>query len=381
TPSLQRMLFATFAVVIALVIEGALTGGGVLTGTSPGTPAPPAAIAIWALLFAATAAVVNDARQRFRVLIFVSVIGLVISLAFVTFSAPDLALTQISVEVVTVLLLLLALNLLPKSPPLLSSPARKWRDAALAVLGGGLFGALAWAMLTREAGASISAFHLANAKPGGGGTNVVNVILVDFRAFDTLGEIIVLGIAGLGIFALLDSAARGAAGARLARWQEDMPHSPERHPMMLVMASRIALPLTLTVGLYLFLRGHNQPGGGFIAALVVGIAFLVQYLAAGFDWSDRRRRFGEHQMIALGVLVAMATGLGAMVFSAPFLTSWFDYFSLPLIGKFELASAMLFDTGVFLTVLGAVMLALAQLSHIAQRAARAHARGHEEGGA
>ena len=379
TPSLQRMLLATFAVVIALVIEGALTGGGVLTGTRPGTPAPPAAIAIWALLIAATAAVVNDARQRFRVLIFVSVIGLVISLAFVRFSAPDLALTQISVEVVTVLLLLLALNLLPKSPPLLSSPARKWRDAALAVLGGGLFGALAWAMLTREAGASISAFHLANAKPGGGGTNVVNVILVDFRAFDTLGEIIVLGIAGLGIFALLDSAARGAAGARLARWQEDMPHSPERHPMMLVMASRIALPLTLTVGLYLFLRGHNQPGGGFIAALVVGIAFLLQYLAAGFDWSDRRRRFGEHQMIAWGVLVAMATGLGAMVFGAPFLTSTFGYFSLPLIGKFELASAMLFDTGVFLTVLGAVMLALAQLSHVAQSAARAHARGHEEG--
>jgi multicomponent K+:H+ antiporter subunit A len=379
TPSLQRMLFATFAVIIALVIEGALTGGGVLTGTRPGLPAPPAAIAIWALLIAATAAVVNDARQRFRVLIFVSVIGLVISLAFVRFSAPDLALTQISVEVVTVLLLLLALNLLPKSPPLLSSDLRKWRDAALAITGGGLVGGLAWAMLTRDPGASISAFHLANAKPGGGGTNVVNVILVDFRAFDTLGEIIVLGIAGLGIFALLDSAARGAAGARLARWQEDMPHSPERHPMMLVVASRIALPLTLTVGIYLFLRGHNQPGGGFIAALVVAIAFLLQYLAAGFDWSDRRRRFGEHQMIAWGVLVAMATGLGALAFGAPFLTSWFDYFSLPLIGKFELASAMLFDTGVFLTVLGAVMLALAQLSHIAQRAARAHARAQEEG--
>ena len=75
----------------------------------------------------------------------------------------------------------------------------------------------------------------------------------------------------------------------------------------------------------------------------------------------------------------MATGLGAVAFGTPFLTSWFDYFSLPLIGKFELASAMLFDTGVFLTVLGAVMLALAQLSHIAQRAARAHARSHERG--
>ena len=379
TPSLQRMLLASFAVVVLLVIEGALTGGGVLTGTRPGIPASPAGIIAWALLIAATIAVVLDARQRLRVLIYLSVIGLMVSLAFVRFSAPDLALTQIAVEVVTVLLLLLALNLLPKRPPPLSSAPRRWRDGALAVTGGALVGGLAWAMLTRDPGASISAFHLANAKPGGGGTNVVNVILVDFRAFDTLGEIIVLGIAGLGIFALLDSAARGSAGARLARWQEDMPHSPERHPMMLVVASRIALPLTLTMGIHLFLRGHNQPGGGFIAALVVAIAFLLQYLAAGFDWSDRRRRFGEHQMIGWGVLLAMATGLGAVAFGTPFLTSWFDYFSLPLIGKFELTSAMLFDTGVFLTVLGAVMLALAQLSHIAQRAARAHARSHERG--
>jgi multicomponent K+:H+ antiporter subunit A len=225
-------------------------------------------------------------------------------------------------------------------------------------------------MLTRDPGPSIAAYHIANAKSGGGGTNIVNVILVDFRAYDTLGEIIVLGIAGLGIFALLDTAATGAAGARLRAWRETMPLSPERHPMMLVAASRIILPLTLTVGIFLFLRGHNQPGGGFIAALVVGIAFLVQYLAAGFDWSDARKRIGEHRMIAWGVLLAMATGLGAMVLGANFLTSWFDYFALPLIGKFELASAMLFDGGVFLTVLGAVMLALAQLSHIAQRAAR-----------
>ena len=370
-PSLQRMLLASVAVTMALVIDGAMAGGGTLTGTRALLPAPPPAIIAWVLLIAATAAVVNDARNRLRVLIYISVIGLIISLAFVVFSAPDLALTQISVEVVTILLLLLALNLLPKAPPLLSSASRKWRDGMLALTGGVLIGGIAWALLTRDPGATISAFHLANSKPGGGGTNVVNVILVDFRAFDTLGEIIVLGIAGLGIFALLDTTARGAAGARLRAWRDDMPLSPERHPMMLVAASRIILPLTLTVGIYLFLRGHNQPGGGFIAALVVAIAFLVQYLAAGFDWSDKRLPFGEHQLIAWGVLAAMATGLGAMMLGAPFLTSWFDYFSLPLIGAFELASAMLFDAGVFLTVLGAVMLALAQLSHIAQRAARA----------
>lgn len=371
TPSLQTMLLASFSVIVLLILEGAMAGGGALTGTRPGLPANAPAIIAWALLIAATAAVVVDSRNRLRVLISISVIGLVVSLAFAVLSAPDLALTQIAVEVVTILLLLLALNLLPKAPPLLSSAARRWRDGALAVTGGAAVGGLAWAMLTREPGPSIAAFHLANAKPGGGGTNVVNVILVDFRAFDTLGEIIVLGIAGLGIFALLDTAAVGAAGARLRAWRADMALSPERHPMMLVAASRIVLPLTLAVGIYLFLRGHNQPGGGFIAALVVAVAFLVQYLAAGFDWSDARKPFAEHSLIGWGVLVAMATGLGAMAFGLPFLTSWFDYFSLPLIGTFELASAMAFDAGVFLTVVGAVMLALEQLSHVSQRAARA----------
>lgn len=382
TPSLQTMLLASFTVIVLLILDGAAAGGGAFTGTRPGLPANAPAVIAWALLIAATAAVVNDSRNRLRVLIYISVIGLVVSLAFAVLSAPDLALTQISVEVVTILLLLLALNLLPKAPPLLSSAPRKWRDGALAVTGGALIGGLSWAMLTREPGPSIAAYHLANSKPGGGGTNVVNVILVDFRAFDTFGEIIVLGIAGLGIFALLDTAAVGAAGARLRAWREDMVHSPERHPMMLVAASRIVLPLTLAVGIYLFLRGHNQPGGGFIAALVVAIAFLVQYLAAGYDWSDARKRFGEHSLIAWGVLVALATGLGAVALGAPFLTSWFDYFSLPLIGKFELASAMIFDTGVFLTVVGAVMLALAQLSHVSQRAARAHAEAEvrEEAG-
>jgi multicomponent K+:H+ antiporter subunit A len=379
-PSLQRMLLASVLVILAAVIEGALTGGGTLTGARSGLPAPPAAIIAWALLIAACAAVVVAAHNRLRALIHVGVIGLVICLAFVQLSAPDLALTQIAVEVVTILLLLLALNLLPKAPPRLSSPLRKWRDGALAITGGVLMGGLAWAMLTRDAVQSIAAYHIANAKPGGGGTNVVNVVLVDFRAFDTLGEIIVLGVAGLVIFALLDTAALGKAGERIRAWREDTAHSPERHPMMLVMASRIILPLALTVGIYLFLRGHNQPGGGFIAALVVAIALLVQYLAAGFDWTDARRRFDEHQMIAGGVLLAMATGLGSFMFGASFLTSTFGYFHLPLIGTFELASAMLFDAGVFLTVFGAVMLALEQLSHIAQRAARAHA-GHVTGGA
>lgn len=139
---------------------------------------------------------------------------------------------------------------------------------------------------------------------------------------------------------------------------------------MFVMATRLLLPLALLVGLYIFLRGHNQPGGGFIAALVLSIAILLQYLASGFDWTDARRRIGEHQLIGLGVLIAVATGLGSLLFGAPFLTSSFGHFHLPLIGELELATATLFDLGVVCVVVGAVTMALAQLAHVAQRAAK-----------
>ena len=114
---------------------------------------------------------------------------------------------------------------------------------------------------------------------------MVNVILVDFRGYDTFGEIIVLGIAALAIFALLDSALGGASGQRLSR----LPHRREagdRHPLMLVVVTRALLPLALTVGVFILLRGHNLPGGGFIAGLVIGVALIMQYMASGYAWAE-----------------------------------------------------------------------------------------------
>ena len=132
----------------------------------------------------------------------------------------------------------------------------------------------------------------------------------------------------------------------------------------MVVATRVMLPLAMLVGAYIFLRGHNQPGGGFIAALVVSIALIMQYMASGFGWAAHRVSVNYHAMIGAGVLIAAATGVAAMVLDQPFLTSTFGHFHLPLVGEFELASAMAFDTGVFLTVVGAVMLALANLSRM-----------------
>ncbi|WP_315760699.1 monovalent cation/H+ antiporter subunit A [Sphingomonas sp. Y38-1Y] len=373
--SLQRYLAVLFVVAVALGLDAALRFG-VTAGARATAPASPVAIVAWAALIVATVAVLAADRRRYLALIFISVIGLVIALAFIHLSAPDLALTQIAVEVVTILLMLLALHLLPGHPPRLSTATRRVRDGVIAAVGGLGTGWLAWAVMTRPERAGVSRFHWDHSYSGGGGTNVVNVTLVDFRAFDTLGEIIVLGIAGLAIYALLEPAARGVAGRRLRAWRSQDRHSPELHPMMFVMATRLLLPLALLVGSYIFLRGHNQPGGGFIAALVFSIAILLQYLASGFDWTDERRKFGEHNLIGIGVLIAIATGLGSLVFGAPFLSSSFDYFHLPLIGEFELATALLFDLGVASVVVGAVMMALAQLAHVSQRAAK-----HDDGDA
>lgn len=366
TGTLHRTLAVLFVVALLLGASAGWTPAA-LTGPRQTMPASLPALIGWAALVASTIAVVRARRQRYQALIFIGINGLIIALGFVYLSAPDLALTQIAVETVTILLMLLALNLMPKRSPCLTSPLMRARDALIAGASGLAVGLGAWAVMTRPA-ASISDFYWENAYAGGGGTNVVNVILVDFRGFDTFGEIIVLGIAALIIFALLETTVRGAAGQRLRAWIPDRGQSPERHPLMLVVATRVLLPLALVAAVYLFLRGHNQPGGGFVAGLVISIALLIQYMASGWEWAQARRRLDEQALIAWGVLAAALTGLGAFAAGLPFLTSGFDYFHLPLIGEFELATAMLFDMGVTLAVVGAVMLALEQLSHAAQRA-------------
>ncbi|WP_412555415.1 monovalent cation/H+ antiporter subunit A [Shimia sp. MIT1388] len=339
--------------------------GGISAPTREILPVPPLVWVGWLSLIAATWLVVSQHRNRFRSLVFISIIGLVISGGFVYLSAPDLALTQISVETVTIMLLLLALYFLPKDTPAESSNGKRLRDAVVAIAGGGAVAALAMAFLTRDVD-SISAYHLANSYKGGGGTNVVNVILVDFRGYDTYGEIIVLGIAGLTIFALMDALLRGPAAKRLRDRAFSPDRSRDRHPLMMVVATRAMLPMAVMVGLYIFLRGHNQPGGGFVAGLVISIALLMQYMASGFAWAQLRQRIEYHSMIGWGVIIAGLTGVGAWLAGKPFLTSAYGYLHFPPIEEFEWATAMAFDLGVFLAVLGAVMLMLYSLSRIAR---------------
>ncbi|NHN78370.1 monovalent cation/H+ antiporter subunit A [Azotobacter chroococcum] len=347
----SALLLAVFALAPLADVDGPVA----LTPMDGITVLGLAALALTALL----SAVFH--RNHLVALMILSGSGLMVALAFARYSAPDLALTQLSVEVVTIILLLLTLFFLPDRSPAESSSLRVVRDLLLAAGSGILVALLAYAVLTRPY-ESIAAFFLENSLTGGGGRNVVNVILVDFRGFDTLGEISVLAIAAVGVFALLH-------GLRLPHPPRDLqgrPWSADPHPLILDQLARALLPLALLISVFIFLRGHNLPGGGFIAGLITAVALILQYIALGVSRSQARLRFSYHTMAGAGVLVAALTGLGSWAFGRPFLTSAFGHFSLPLVGEFELATAMLFDLGVYLVVVGATLLILSNIGHVGQ---------------
>ncbi len=294
---------------------------------------------------------------------------LMVSVGFNYFSAPDLALTQISVEVVTIMLLLLALNFIPNRTPRESArragPATRCCRSRAGVAAAGLI----YAMLMSDFPiTSISDYHLANSYKGGGGDNVVNVILVDFRGFDTFGEIIVLGIAALVIYALTESLLYGPVRSRLLNRGYEEARAGDAHPLMMVVLTRVMMPVILMAGVYIFLRGHNAPGGGFVAGLIVAIAVVMQYMASGFTWADKRQRYPYHGIIGAGVLVRRSDGIGAWFAGDPFLTSTFGYFRIPPLRNSNWRRRWAFDLGVFLAVVGAVMLSLESFSSLGRRA-------------
>jgi len=245
---------------------------------------------------------------------------------------------------------LMALARLPRSGPEHSSLLHHGRDAALAGLIGVGTGGLALAVMTRPA-TTISWYFLENSLPRGGGANVVNVLLTDFRGYDTFGEITVLVITALGIVALLD-------GVRPPRPDPDRP----RPPLLFAVAARWLLPLAIVVSVYVFLRGHHEPGGGFVAGLVTAVALLLRHIAHPVNEGAAQRRVGYTRTAAAGLMIAGGTGIAAWGFGKPFLTSAHAEPVLPLIGALPLTSATLFDLGIYLAVLGTTMLALVSLA-------------------
>ena len=389
----QMLLMVLAAIVFASV---ALWAGGISWGDRPRVPGNLEFALLWVLGCVAALAAANQAKfHRLAALILLGAVGLAVSLTFLWFSAPDLALTQLTVEVVTTVLFLLGLRWLPKRRPeeaehlSLRVRARRARDLVVSLVAGGGMAVLAYAMMTRPAPQSISPFFIDRSLPEGGGTNVVNVMLVDFRAFDTMGEITVLGIVGLTVYALLRRFRPPREMAALPPQQRAVPPdlvsdliNPRTaqdtalgYMMVPAVLVRLLLPIAVVIALYFFMRGHNLPGGGFVAGLCVAIAFLTQYIVAGTHWVEAHLQLKVIRWIALGMLAAVATGLGSLWFGYPFLTSHTAHVTLPGLGEVHFASAMLFDVGVFAVVVGATLLILTALAH---QSVRGHRRAPEK---
>lgn len=351
--SLQRSLAFVIVTFLGLgawpFVKHGLGAGNVTTAA----PAPPA-IVVWCVAMAGALGAVWFHHKRVVAIVLAGVVGLSASIAFAYFSAPDLSLTQLAIEVVTTLLMLMALALLPHSTPQESTGRRKVRDGVLAVAAGAGVALLSWAVLTRDQ-ESIAWFFLENSLPRGGGHNVVNVLLVDFRGFDTFGEIIVLGIAAVCTWMLLE-------GLRGERPSFTPVLSANR--IIFAAAARVLLSFALLVALHMFLRGHDLPGGGFVAGLIAALALTMQYMGGDLRHLLALIRIDFRIWIGGGVVIAGVTGLASMVAGLPFLTSETRHPVLPLLGEIPLVSAMGFDLGVFLAVFGTALLILTSLGQV-----------------
>jgi multicomponent K+:H+ antiporter subunit A len=358
--SLQRYLAWMVGAAVVVGAAPLIAGGGIGAGSRELLPANALAVAIWLLLGATCLAIVFTHHRRFQSVVLLGVVGLAVSLSFVSLSAPDLALTQLSVELVSTVLLLMGLALLPVQSPRESSGLRRGRDALLALAGGAGIAWLAWVLLTRGH-ESIAWYFLDKSMPVGGGSNVVNVILVDFRGYDTYGEITVLGIAAIGVLALMEgmTARRPLADGAGRRW------TFVDRPVLLRVAASVVLPVALVFSVYIFMRGHNMPGGGFIAGLITSVALVLQLMSLGQARAEALlhaqggRRFVR--WIGAGLGIAGLTGAGAFLFGKPFLTSAHGHPQVGWLGELPLASAALFDLGVYFTVVGATLLTISVL--------------------
>ncbi|MDD2610448.1 MAG: monovalent cation/H+ antiporter subunit A [Giesbergeria sp.] len=400
THRLQWQMFWLCCVTL-LVATVPLWSRGLHIGNRSAMPVSPAFVALWiGGMVCALGAAWQAKYHRMAALTLMGGAGLCTSMTFLWFSAPDLALTQLMVEIVTTVLILLGLRWLPRReqdiPPRTSqrvrTKVRRLRDLWIALAAGGGMATLVLAMLSRPFPDSTSTFFLENALIGGGGTNVVNVMLVDFRGFDTFGEIVVLCIVALTVYALLRRFRPAPETMDLPVQQRSLPadlHTDLINPrqaadtalgylMVPAVLVRLLLPFTVLVALHFFMRGHNEPGGGFVAGLIFSVGLLLQYIVSGTQWVEAHMPLTPRRWMATGLLFALATGLGALYWGYPFLTTHTAHVHWPVVGDLHIASALFFDLGVFTLVVGTTLVILTSIAHQSVRGHRFHARMAEE---
>lgn len=336
----QHLLLLAMTALGTLLAFGLPSVGGVLA-EADFSPVSPLGLAgcLLALVGAAATALLPG---RLTLVATLATCGLGLVLFFAAVNAPDVAMTQLMVEALGVIFLALVFRKMPSMPPSgAHSPWKRRLHAAVAILFGlGVTTALLLVTSLPLPG-DVAAWYLAKSQPYGHGNNVVNVILVDFRAYDTLGEILVVALAALAAAPLL-AGGPGTAGGRRGE--------PEFASVLLRQGLPPLALLLMGIALLLLWRGHNLPGGGFIAALVAASSLILLSLTFGSRGVRHLLPVSPARLIGYGLACATGAGLLGLLAGEAFLDGlWMFPGGLPL------GSPLLFDLGVFLTVLGSAM--------------------------
>jgi multicomponent Na+:H+ antiporter subunit A len=340
---------------VILATAAALPAGALLAdwdwgGWPPLGPLRELPVAIILLVAALGAAIV---RRRFGAAVFLGVAGYAMAAIFVLSGAPDLALTQAAVETLSTVVFVLVLRRLPERFERQSTSRRRAVRFLIATAVAVTVFVLALVAAGVRLSPTVSEEIIARSVPDGHGSNVVNVILVDFRGFDTLAEITVLATASVGAVAL------ARAGRRATGRQRDEPRrsADVRRLAFVDVSGQLAFHAVLLMSLWLLFAGHNQPGGGFVGGLLAGSAIALRYIAGGISEVRSLSRFRPWTVLGSGLLVATVAAVIPLLAGTAVLDAGFTTLDLPLIGTVNVGSALAFDVGVYLTVVGMVLMA------------------------
>ena len=381
-PFYLGVIFLAFVTVVVWALAG---HSGGIEARAWDAPAQVVAGALSAL----AAVLAARSRRRLKAVILAGVSGYGVALLFMLHGAPDLAVTQVLVETVTLVVLVLVLRRLPSYFSVRPLTASRWVRLSVAVGVGLSVGALALVIPGTRVHEPVSVNFAEEGYVYGAGKNIVNVTLVDIRAWDTMGEISVLLVAATGVASLVFLRRRGD---RIARSRDAAEHTqvwgdvvdqlapmrpptpaggtarapsgwlragwtlaPQRRSIVFEIVTRLIFHSMIVVALFLLFAGHNAPGGGFAAGLVVGIALAVRYLAGGRYELGEAAPVHPGLLLGSGLLLTTVVGVAGILAGGSVLQSWVIEASLPVFGDVKLVTSLFFDVGVFLLVVGLVL--------------------------
>ncbi|RDH77259.1 Na+/H+ antiporter subunit A [Mycolicibacterium moriokaense] len=371
-PATQSVILTTLAVVPAVALMLGARDRPQFAGWGS-----PLQVVVGVLILAAALGA-TAMRNRLAAVLLVGVTGYGCGAVFAFHGAPDLALTQFLVETLMLVIFVLVLRTLPAESDYANIRRNRLPRAALALAVGASVTTLAAFALAARTERPIADLLPDAAYYRGHGANTVNVLLVDIRAWDTLGEISVLLVAATGVASMVFRHRRFGAAPRVAdAGQPDIPplsptanspatgdvtwlrgselRDPRNRSLVLEVATRMIFPLIMVLSAYFFFAGHNTPGGGFAGGLTAGLALVLRYLAGGRYELGETLPLDAGKILGVGLALSAGTAVASLLLGAPVLSSAVLQFHIPVLGTVKLVTALFFDLGVYLIVVGLVL--------------------------